>query len=62
MTSSAHPRVAVAVMLLTTAVSVSMGPHPGATTSPPGFDSDVQAALAALHTSTLAAKTLEANG
>ena len=55
---STQARLVVAALTLTTAVIASMGPPPAGAASPPGVDSDAQAALEALYKLTPAAKTL----
>jgi lipid-binding SYLF domain-containing protein len=55
---STHIRFVMTVLALTTILIASMGPSPSGADSPPGVDSDVQAALAALYKNTPAAKTL----
>ena len=55
---STHVRFVITVLALTTTLIAWMGPMPAEADSPPGVDSDVQAALASLYKSTPAAQTL----
>jgi lipid-binding SYLF domain-containing protein len=57
---STHIRFVMTVLALTTTLILSMRPAAAAADSPPGVDSDVQAALAFLYKNTPAAKTLGA--